>query len=137
MTYDMDLESGDTRGRRERYLIGDLIGSAKAIRDGFESWTTGEIQELALAMDTLELEPATPDLLLPKIKHARQRLRDIEQHELPSAIRECREKEQEIYDGAYSNALEATDYLKSGIARIEGIAREVLRMRDMTDAFAD
>jgi hypothetical protein len=117
----------DLSEERDEVLVRHLAVAARSLRGEFREWIQAELKDLLVKAQAVESVAEGP--LKGALHEAAERVRDIDEHELPEAIRTLDEEIERIAGGAYSDVLDAHRYLQDVLCRLERLVREVLAMR--------
>ena len=131
----MITEYDDLSEESDKVLVRAFVDVATQLRRAYWEWIQEEIKRLAIVADSLE--PTLEGVVKAGMQETSQRIRDIDRHELPEAIRSLKEKISEIDGGAWKDAPDARRYLEEGLSRLEALVRELLHIRDSLESLLE
>jgi hypothetical protein len=126
----------ELRQQRDDDLVDGFRERAKSMMIFYQAWIQSELIEDIKKAGLLEAtsgESAFKQQLQLKI----DRLKQINLHELPEAVRNVTEKCNELRRGGSADILEDYRYLQDCLSRLHGLVRELLDIRRMLDTASD
>ena len=123
----------DNSERDEKLVGHGYLSGVRVFRNELREWIQEQIIESKLRAEALE--PTLTGELQRQMRQVSQRLDEMDRDELREVIANIDTKCKEIEDGAWTNVLDTRPYLEEGVARLESLVRELLRMRDFIDTY--
>lgn len=118
----------DLTQERDRELVIAFASSAHNLRAHFRLWIQEELKDLAARADSIE--PILQGQVKGELNRTIERIREIDRVILGESVQSLQQKIEEIEGGVYEDIFDAQGYLNEGLTRLEGLVRELLRIRD-------
>ena len=120
---------------RDDDLVTEAWSACRNLSRGFREWIQSELKDSLYRLECIE--PTLPAVLRAQANAEIRRMRDIDQTELPEAIRNIDQKISEIRDGAYDNVRDARIFLEEGMSRFDMMVTDLMRIRRFLQSFDD